>query len=518
MPRRAEQVRLLAELLSARPHSRAVTARWQVEPGEPAGCWTLSWTEGPDADTMSYWARELIAAEPRLAGLDGHACWLWWRRVDSPAAWAALLLRSAGPDPYRSPPQWRSAEQLHGHVADMIGGLGWLDEPDGPGEAVAVAGLLATSRGEVRRMARMVLAEWRGLPPAATVWEQQRRPTGRCEQCGALFLVKPGPVQRWCGPQCRLRHWRATRAATATLTEPGNEPRCASCAGPLPTPGRPGRPARYCGPACRQFAHHHRRNDPDQAAAAHARRRHNPPTPPAARPAPAPPVPAPQWAAAPVRKPRPVRPPLPVELEGCLAGSRTVHQLHVAVADIDPPIWRRLQVPSAMPLIRLSDVVCVVLDWSGEHLHSFTGVAGEAHAGVNQREFRTTVADLLPAPGHQSTYTYDFGDWWQVHLTVEKILTRPQSRTFYPRATAGRRAGPAEDCGGVPGYEQLLKALRARKGWRYRQAREQHPGWGPEDFDLADINHQLERWYLDQQPDGSTSLLGLTCTPTGEPG
>jgi hypothetical protein len=157
----------------------------------------------------------------------------------------------------------------------------------------------------------------------------------------------------------------------------------------------------------------------------------------------------------------------------------------------------------------------VALDWSGDHLHAFTGIAGESsHAGVNPREFRLTVADLLPEPGQVSTYTYDFGDWWQVDVTVEKILTRPRSRTFYPRATAGRRAGPAEDCGGVPGYEQLLKALRARKGQRYQQAREQHPGWKPEDFDLADINHQLQRWYLDQQPKGSTSLLGLTDSPT----
>jgi len=86
MSRRAEQVRLLAELLSAHPHSRAVTARWQAEPGQPAGWWTLSWTDGPDTTTMSYWAREIVAATPRLAGLDVDALWLGLRRVDGPAA------------------------------------------------------------------------------------------------------------------------------------------------------------------------------------------------------------------------------------------------------------------------------------------------------------------------------------------------------------------------------------------------------------------------------------------------
>jgi hypothetical protein len=169
------------------------------------------------------------------------------------------------------------------------------------------------------------------------------------------------------------------------------------------------------------------------------------------------------------------------------------------VDGIDPPIWRRLQVASATPLIDLSDVLCVALGWDGDHLHSFS-LGGASYASGNPDEHTLTLTDVLPGADSLLFYTYDFGDDWLVTIRTEKIITRPPATTFYPRCTGGRRNGPAEDCGGPPGYDDLLKALRARKGWRYRQAREQHPGWRPEHFDQAEINHDLERHYLHQQP------------------
>ena len=500
MPERAERVRHLAELLSSHRHSRPVTARWDVNRDDPDhGYWTLTWTDGPDWDTLHSWAQDIVTATPALTGLDLRGTSIWGERADSPAAWAALLITEAVPHSWRTPRTWRGAQQLLDHAADIIDDRCWLDDVEDPGERVAVAGLVTTSGGNRLRMARLVLAEWRALPKATSDWDQVSRPTGRCHACGALFLVKPGPEPRWCSPRCRLRHWRATHTTIPVLTESGNEPTCDACGQPIPDTGRRGRPARFCSPGCRQFAHHHRDSDPARRSVAYARRRANPPEVVTPTPAAAGVVePASVWAAA--QKPRQARPrtPLAADLADCLGGSRTVHQLRLEVEDIDPPIWRRLQVPSGMTLVRLSDVLCTALGWSGEHLHAFGGAGGEnGHCGTNPAEFQMTVADLLKDVDWSTTYTYDFGDWWHVSVVVEKILTRPLTTTFYPRCTGGRRNGPAEDCGGVPGYEQLLKALRARKGWRYQQAREQHPGWKPEDFDPAEVTRDLERWYRD---------------------
>ena len=508
MPQDAERVQHLAQLLSAHRHSRPVTARWDVDRDDPeGGYWTLTWTDGPDWDTLHRWARDLVTATPALGGLDLLGTSIWGRRVDSPAAWASLLITEAIPHSWRTPRTWRGAQQLLDHAADVIDDRCWLDEVEDPGERVAVAGLVNTSGGNRLRMARLVLAEWRGLPKATSDWDQVSRPTGRCHACGALFLVKSGPQRRWCGPRCRLRHWRTAQAAEVLLTESGDDPACVACGQPIPLAGGRGRPARYCCPACRQFVHHHRDATPDHRQVVYAHRRDHPPTVPAqperaaVDAVPADPVPV--WAAAPTPRPAKPRTPLRPELAGCLGGSRTVHQLRLEVDDIDPPIWRRVVVPSGMRLVDLSAVLCTALGWSDEHLHAFSGVPGaDGHCGTNPAEFRLTVADLLKDVGWATTYTYDFGDWWHVSVAVEKVITRPSATTFYPRCVAGRRNGPAEDCGGVPGYEQLLKALRARKGWHYREVRERWPRWKPETFDLADVNRELERWYVDTRRGG----------------
>ena len=47
---------------------------------------------------------------------------------------------------------------------------------------------------------------------------------------------------------------------------------------------------------------------------------------------------------------------------------------------------------------------------------------------------------------------------WLHDVVVEERLPVPKGRTL-PRCTAGARACPPEDCGGAPGYFELLEAL-----------------------------------------------------------
>lgn len=59
-------------------------------------------------------------------------------------------------------------------------------------------------------------------------------------------------------------------------------------------------------------------------------------------------------------------------------------------------------------------------------------------------------------------------------------------------ASAGKRACPPEDCSGPWGYEDTLKALRSRTGWRYQQARELcSTKFDPEAFDRNAVNTAL---------------------------
>jgi len=90
-------------------------------------------------------------------------------------------------------------------------------------------------------------------------------------------------------------------------------------------------------------------------------------------------------------------------------------------------------------------------------------------------------------------YVYDFGDHWEHLIEVEQIH-RPAPRIRYPRSPAGAGACPPEDCGGPPGYHDLQRALRSRKGWHYQHAREVFGAgrWDPAAVDLAAADAALE--------------------------
>ena len=49
----------------------------------------------------------------------------------------------------------------------------------------------------------------------------------------------------------------------------------------------------------------------------------------------------------------------------------SIYQLKITLLGIQPPIWRRILVPSTMPLCCLHDALQAVLGWTDSHLHQF---------------------------------------------------------------------------------------------------------------------------------------------------
>ncbi len=139
-----------------------------------------------------------------------------------------------------------------------------------------------------------------------------------------------------------------------------------------------------------------------------------------------------------------------------------VHQITVLLAEVaDPPVWRRLLIPAAMPLNRLHDVIQTAMGWQDHHLHSFTdgnrnyGLPDPELAFTDERSVR--FGDLDVDRG-VIRYTYDFGDDWEHEIVVEALGTA-EPGGHYPRCIDGEGACPPEDCGGPPGYEQLREIL-----------------------------------------------------------
>ncbi|SDP02810.1 pRiA4b ORF-3-like protein [Lutimaribacter pacificus] len=143
-------------------------------------------------------------------------------------------------------------------------------------------------------------------------------------------------------------------------------------------------------------------------------------------------------------------------------------RLHVSLAEIDPPIWRRLVVPSDWTLDRLHLVLQAAFSWTDSHLHEFR-IGGLRYGDPDQLEdgfggpqiFDYTGVRLADFTGQDLTfnYLYDFGDDWTHVIRIEEWLSLdPLPR--HAECTEGARARPPEDVGGPWSYADFLETTR----------------------------------------------------------
>lgn len=175
-----------------------------------------------------------------------------------------------------------------------------------------------------------------------------------------------------------------------------------------------------------------------------------------------------------------------------------VYILRITLEAVEPPVWRRVQVPGSITLERLHTVIQKAMGWRDVHLHEFE-VGGrrygqpepdEPHYKV-EPEWKLTLRAAAPTEGARFRYVYDLGDGWGHELLVEAIQA-PAAPFKYPGCLAGERACPPEDCGGAPGYANLLEVLRDRTHPEHRDMLAwAGRGFNPERFDLAAVNRKL---------------------------
>ena len=160
--------------------------------------------------------------------------------------------------------------------------------------------------------------------------------------------------------------------------------------------------------------------------------------------------------------------------------------LRVALLDIEPTIWRRIEIPSELPLPAVARVLETAMGWGGYHLHHFD-VAGVLFGDPSDdadyliEERVATIAHLLPREGCELEYVYDFGDEWRHLVRLEAITERASPTSISYTLLEGENACPPEDCGGPYRYNELRATL----------ADPTHPGhkelkaWAGARFDAA---------------------------------
>ena len=176
-------------------------------------------------------------------------------------------------------------------------------------------------------------------------------------------------------------------------------------------------------------------------------------------------------------------------------------QLRISLMDIEPEIWRSVQVSSDTTLETLHRIIQRVMGWDDYHLHQFK--IGEKRYGVPPREgpmFGPPIKDesgarlrqVISNEGDSFVYEYDFGDSWKHRVEVEEIF-QPEEDKEYTICVDGHRACPPEDCGGSFGYARILQYFEdpdsVELGEPWNMVVQE---FDPDEFDLERANMMLE--------------------------
>lgn len=151
---------------------------------------------------------------------------------------------------------------------------------------------------------------------------------------------------------------------------------------------------------------------------------------------------------------------------------------------VDIKVWRRVVVPEHFNLEELHKVIQMAFGWGTYHLYMFSpkGYGSYPSYGDGEEDGdpgQVTVGQIFKKY-KKFKYIYDFGDDWTHTITLEKI---GGEKISIPSLLSGAGKCPPEDCGGIPGYANMLEVLNNPKGSEYKDMRRWLGLIGKEQYD-----------------------------------
>jgi hypothetical protein len=188
-----------------------------------------------------------------------------------------------------------------------------------------------------------------------------------------------------------------------------------------------------------------------------------------------------------------------------------VLEFKIELMETNPLIWRKIVVPSDYNFWDLHVAIQDSMGWLDYHLHHFEikGKGKQKTARIGIPDFYRTgdLPEVYPGweipivhyfndLGVSAQYLYDYGDSWWHFITLEGYLLK-QKNIKYPICIGGEMACPPEDCGGVPGYYELLQILSNPDDEEYEETKTWvGKAWNPETFSIEDVQfmNPHKRW------------------------
>ncbi|HPG30928.1 MAG TPA: plasmid pRiA4b ORF-3 family protein [bacterium] len=190
-------------------------------------------------------------------------------------------------------------------------------------------------------------------------------------------------------------------------------------------------------------------------------------------------------------------------------------KIHLQETDCE----RIIQCPDDFSFEMLHYIIQESFGWENEHLYEFKVFKKNRRTpfAVIEKEndeedsfFESTVEKLNvkdtllnqflnSEKKYLIIYEYDFGDSWQHLILFEKSLQFDENKQLVC-CVGGSKKCPPEDCGGIPGYYNILDVLKKkRKNEDDNELLEWLGDYNPDDFDVAKTNDRLTCFTLKKE-------------------
>ena len=217
--------------------------------------------------------------------------------------------------------------------------------------------------------------------------------------------------------------------------------------------------------------------------------------------------------------------------------TKQIYTMYAELKDYEPKIWRRFEVVSNINIARLGYIIMTLFEMQAAHLFCFDVPFSEnyrirmakTHSQedldkliktffaenpvyknlrlelFNERAYhapdakdatKALLKNTINQIGERLHFNYDFGDNWEIDITLLEVSTDTEtSNSEFPRVLEGSGFGIIEDCGGVPGLEDIASAYKKKSGRAYREYCEwlEMPDLDMDSFDLDDMNFRLKK-------------------------
>ena len=155
---------------------------------------------------------------------------------------------------------------------------------------------------------------------------------------------------------------------------------------------------------------------------------------------------------------------------------KQLYQFKIALKDISPPIWRRIQVPSTYTFWDLHIAIQDAMGWLDCHLHEFRirdlngrmlnfGIPDEDFENQTLPGWKHKISKYISLARPTFEYVYDFGDDWRHKVELEEVLPI-EPGADYPRCIKGKRSSArlktAEVRGGIRSFWTFCQTRNTR--------------------------------------------------------